>query len=293
MENHILWENLHFESVEKTEENLYGCCKIEDENQKQFLQILQIDLNSFTAKEIAKIDFGTSSIGDIFDMIGIPSTKEIICYIREEFIKINQETGKFSIIEKVEAGGNLVIDKNENIYSYNYEGIKKEERIHKILVTDKNTGKTETFTTLDFGNNNEIYNMVCLAESNEIIGLIDEGLIKIDLNSKESKIIPIDPAIYGFTDIISDKNENLYAFRNGSSENPFLYLEKIDKNTGKTELFADLKGIASSFYITTYLTSSNEIIAIDTHDILVKINLSTGEISSASIKYPLEDIVAN
>lgn len=169
MENHILWENLHFESVEKTEENLYGCSVEREENEKTIVHIIKIDLNSLTTKEIAEIDFSKYSyIGDVYGIIGLASTKEIICSIGDKFIKVNQETGQYTVLLDIEAGVDLVIDKNENIYSYRYDNTES-NITHKILITDKNTGKSKTFTTLDLEDNDEIYDLVCLPQSNELI----------------------------------------------------------------------------------------------------------------------------
>lgn len=88
--------------------------------------------------------------------------------------------------------------------------------------------------------------------------------------------------------MVIDNNENLYAF-NITKDYETIQMLKIDKKTGKEELFNDSKRIESAI-LPVFFSSTKEIIAISGQQLL-KTNIENGETQKVPLASDYNELI--
>lgn len=149
---------------------------------------------------------------------------------------------------------------------------------------DKSSGKEQIIATIDI---QDLYleSPVFIPSSKDVFVTAEDQLLKINLENGSFNILQENRRYIG---MVIDNNENLYAF-NITEDNETIQMLKIDKKTGKEELFNDSKRIESAI-LPVFFSSTKEIIAISGQQLL-KTNIENGETQKVPLASSYNELI--
>ena len=186
----------------------------------------------------------------------------------------------------IEAGSVTIIPFTLYTIKVNYQNSKQ---IEQLVSIDPANGKESVIVTLtDLPKYDNLKHIVYLASTNEIVGLTKnrKNLFKINVTTKQSTLVVLsDQDNYGFTELVVDKNANLYALKEDWSDPKGTQsLVKVDPKTGTTTEVNKAFEYDNYWHYLVYLGASNEVAGIlSGGDRLLKVNLTTKDTSTTRI----------
>ena len=191
----------------------------------------------------------------------------------------------------IEAGSVTIIPFTLYTIKVNYQSSKL---IEQLVSIDPANGKESVIVELtSLPKYNDLYDIEYLASTNEIVGLSRnrKNLFKINVTTKQSELVVLstDQDDNSFTELVVDKNANLYAIKEDWSGSPRTQsLVKVDPKTGTTTE-VNKAFTANIWRSLVYLGASNEVAGlVYGGDRLLKVNLTTKDTSSTPL--PTSDI---
>lgn len=265
-------------------EELYAFKRTDPNNEIYTEQIVKIDRNSGKEETVMEFELAKDFLRH---PVFIPSSKEIIGCNFFQLLKIDLETGTCSVIldlpENVSYPG-LFIDDNENLYGCKSKHDGNGNYTRHIVKIDKSSGKEQIIATIDI---QDLYleSPVFIPSSKDVFVTAEDQLLKINLENGSFNILQENRHYIG---MVIDNNENLYAF-NITKDYETIQMLKIDKKTGKEELFNDSKRIESAI-LPVFFSSTKEIIAISGQQLL-KTNIENGETQKVPLASDYNELI--
>jgi hypothetical protein len=141
------------------------------------------------------------------------------------------------------ATGQLVVDKNNNLYGIKYDWTNANHQLQSLIKIDPKTKVSTVIKT--FESNDKWYEPVYIPATNDIVGLMNGGkrLFKMNLTTKDTAGVYLPGSAEAeYRELIVDNNSNLYAYKgnypgNGSDVAKFV---KVNAATGQETVLKDL-----------------------------------------------------
>lgn len=226
------------------------------------------------------------------DLVFKASSNEIIGLVKNSLLKVNIDTKTTSSVklEKTPKEGidysDLVLDNNNNLYAYKRNYSDPENYIKQIVKINIDSGAEEIIANLNIAST-YYKSLVYNSSSKEIIGLVENSLVKINIQEKTTSSVKLQKTPregIDYSNLVLDNNNNLYAYKRNYSDpkNYIKQIVKIDTISGEEEIITNLN-IESTYYENlVYNPSSKEIIGL-VQKSLLKVNIDDKTTSSVNL----------
>jgi hypothetical protein len=242
-----------------------------------------MSVNPQDGKEtLMKKMYNTERINDIVynpatnELIGVNPSGSLLVNLNAAYGYLN---GAYSLpYSATSATGQLVIDKNNNLYGIKYDWTTANHQLQSLIKIDPKIGTSTVIKT--FESNDNWYEPVYVPATNDIVGLMNDGkrLFKVNLTTKDTAGVYLPGSAEAkYRELIVDDKSNLYAYKGtyAGNGNNVAKLVKVDAATGQEKVLMDLPVNGKFHDKIIFVPALNEFIGTSDQQSLYRINATS------------------